>query len=114
MVGTVPEGRDRIQHRGVAQAVTLTEDALSAFKISLAGFEAWPVLGTHVPASYITEAIERNLHINTWLDPDAAGRKAAARYGKQLRAYGVQVRDVVSTKDPKLHFINEIQEYLTP
>jgi hypothetical protein len=24
------------------------------------------------------------------------------------------VRDVVSTKDPKLHFINEIQEYLTP
>jgi hypothetical protein len=92
--------------------VVLTEDILSAFKISLTGEEAWPVMGTSVPASYVAELMRRGVQAVTWLDPDAAGRKAAARYGKQLRAYGVPVRDIVSARDPKLHHLQDIKEIL--
>lgn len=70
-------------------------------------------MGTSVPASYVARALQLGLSVVTWLDPDAAGRKAAARYGKQLRAYGITVRDIKSERDPKLHHIEQIKEYLT-
>jgi hypothetical protein len=97
---------------GSGSFVVLTEDILSAFKISLAGFEAWPVMGTLVSDAYVAEILRRGVPVITWLDPDKAGQRAARKYIQQLRAYGVPVRNVVSEKDPKRHFIDEIKEYL--
>lgn len=91
---------------------TLTEDLLSSFKVSLAGYVGWAVMGTSVPSAYIAELLQTTRACNVWLDPDAAGQKAANKYIKQLRAYGVAVRNIVSQRDPKLHFISEIQEIL--
>ena len=50
--------------------------------------------------------------MNLWLDPDAAGQRAAAKYRKQLQAYNLRVRNIVSTLDPKRHTRAEIKEYL--
>jgi hypothetical protein len=113
-------GDSMVQQRGVAgtgygrlvSKPVLTEDALSAFKISLAGFEAWPILGTSVPVAYIAEILKRGTGCVVWLDPDPPGRKAAARYSKQLRSYGVAVQNIVSERDPKLHFIDDIKGIL--
>lgn len=96
---------------GCAPSPTLCEDILSAYKVGLVG-EGWAVMGTSVPAAYISALLERKVAVNLWLDPDAAGRRAAAKYKKQLQAYGLQVRDIRSTLDPKRHTRAEIQEYL--
>lgn len=89
---------------------TLTEDLLSAIKIGTVA-EGWAVLGTRVSDYMVSELMKRG-RCNVWLDPDAAGRKGAAKICKQLRAYGIEVRDIVSTRDPKMHTRDEIKEYV--
>lgn len=96
--------------RGKVRPV-LTEDILSAAKIGLAGFEAWPILGTSIPAAYIAELMRRGGAV-LWLDPDPAGQRACHKYTVQLKAYGIPVRIILSAKDPKRHHVAEIQEYL--
>jgi hypothetical protein len=96
---------------GQAESVTLTEDLLSAIKVGMVG-EGWAVLGTSVSDHMVAELMKRGRPVNLWLDPDAAGRKGAARIGKQLRAYGLTVRDILSARDPKLHTRSEIKEIL--
>ena len=56
--------------------------------------------------------MKRGGKVNVWTDPDPAGRKAAAKFTKQLSAYGLEVRVISSAKDPKLHTRGEIQEIL--
>lgn len=96
---------------GSAPSPTLCEDILSAYKVGLVG-EGWAVMGTSIPSSYIAELMRRRVRVNVWLDPDAAGRRAAAKYRKQLQAYGLDVNDILSTRDPKLHTRAQIKEYL--
>lgn len=96
---------------GSAPSPTLSEDILSAYKVGLVG-EGWAVMGTSIPSSYVAELLRRQCTVNLWLDPDAAGQRAAAKYRKQLQAYGLRVRNIVSTLDPKKHTREEIKEYL--
>ena len=96
---------------GSAPSPTLSEDILSAYKIGLVG-EGWAVMGTSIPSAYVAELLRRQCVVNLWLDPDAAGQRAAAKYRKQLQAYGVCVRNIVSTLDPKRHTLEQIKEYL--
>lgn len=96
---------------GSAPSPTLSEDILSAYKVGLVG-EGWAVMGTSIPPVYIAELLRRNCVVNLWLDPDAAGQRAAAKYRKQLQAYNLRVRNIVSTLDPKKHTRAEIKEYL--
>lgn len=96
---------------GSAPSPTLCEDILSAYKVGLVG-EGWAVMGTSIPSVYIAELLRRDCVVNLWLDPDAAGRRAAAKYKKQLQAYNLRVRDIQSTLDPKRHTRGEIKEYL--
>ena len=96
---------------GSAPSPTLSEDILSAYKVGLVG-EGWAVMGTSIPSAYIAELLRRGCVVNLWLDPDPAGRRAAAKYRKQLQAYGLRVRDILSTLDPKRHTREEIKEYL--
>jgi hypothetical protein len=91
---------------------TLTEDMLSARKIGLVA-EGWAVLGTRVSDHMVSELMKRGGRVNVWLDPDPAGRKGAEKIGKQLRAYGLEVRDILSERDPKLHTRDQILEYVS-
>jgi DNA primase len=80
-------------------------------KIGMVG-EGWAVLGTSVSDHMVAELMKRGAPVNVWLDPDGAGRRGAAKIVKQLRAYGLQVRDIVSLRDPKLHSCSDIKEIL--
>ena len=73
--------------------------------------EGWAVLGTKVSDHMVSELLKRK-RCNVWLDPDAAGQRGATKICKQLRAYGLEVRNIVSQRDPKLHSRSEIQEIL--
>jgi hypothetical protein len=96
---------------GRSDTITLTEDLLSAFKIGLVA-EAWCLMGTHANARLIAGLLQRQAPVRIWLDPDGPGRRAAAKVFKQLKAYGIEARVIRSERDPKLHFFNEIREYL--
>lgn len=100
-LGPTPRPRDLLPVWGTASVPTLTEDILSAMKIGMVA-EGWAVLGTSVPNAMIAALLKRGGQVNVALDPDPAGRKGAAKIVKQLRAYGLQVRDVVMPRDPKL------------
>lgn len=112
-VGPTPRPGNLLCTWGQAACPTLTEDMLSSIKIGLAGCEGWAVLGTVVSAHMVAAILKRGTAVNVWLDPDAAGRKGAAKIIKQLSAYGVECRNIVSERDPKLHTRAEIKEYLS-
>lgn len=97
---------------GSAEDVTLTEDLLSAYKVGKVG-EGWSLLGTSPSTKLLSGLVERGCKVNVWLDPDSAGRKAAAKVLKTLRAMGVECRDIISKQDPKLLHRAEIQELLS-
>lgn len=110
-LGPTPRPPKLLATWGQSQTPTLTEDMLSAMKVGMVA-EGWAVLGTRVSDHMVAELMKRGGKANVWLDPDAAGRAGANKIGKQLRAYGVDVRDIVSERDPKLHTRDEIRSIL--
>ncbi len=96
---------------GEAETPTLTEDVLSAFKVGLVA-EGIALLGTRIPAKVMQHLMQRKCSVNVWLDPDPAGQRGAAKIIKQLRAYGIPCRNIVSQHDPKLHTRQQIKELL--
>lgn len=110
-LGPTPRPSTLLARWGSFPVPTLTEDMLSAIKIGLVA-EGWAIMGTRVSDHMLVALMKRGGKVNVWLDPDAAGRKGAAKIGKQLRAYGLEVRDIVSARDPKLHSLEDIKEIL--
>jgi hypothetical protein len=96
---------------GSAAVPTLCEDALSAYKVGKVA-EGWPVMGTKVSPAICAALLQRGAPVNLWLDPDAAGQRASIKYRRQLQAYGLTVRNIVSQRDPKLHTLDEIRTIL--
>lgn len=96
---------------GSGPCIVLTEDILSAYKVGKTT-EAWSLMGTAMKPWIAHELIEARKPVVTWLDPDEAGETAARTLRMGLRAYGVQVRNIVSPRDPKLHWRSEIEHYL--
>jgi hypothetical protein len=96
---------------GQGQRPTITEDILSAFKVGLVA-EGWCAMGTRISAHMLNELMARDTAVNVWLDPDPAGQRGAIKIIKQLRAYGIETRNIISERDPKLHTRQEIREYL--
>lgn len=87
---------------GTGPIIVLTEDILSSYKVSRAAVEAWPLMGTKLSTTLTAALVEDGRPVTVWLDPDKAGKTAAAKICKTLRAYGVKVNNVVSDTDPKL------------
>jgi len=105
---------------GSADAVTLVEDILSAYKVGRHG-EAWCMLGTSLPSALFAEIIKRGCPVNVWLDNDLPpthtinrGQVAARKIIKQLRGAGVEVRNIVTDVDPKLLHYAQIKGILCP
>jgi DNA primase len=69
-------------------------------------------MGTKVSPAICAALLQRGTPVNLWLDPDAAGQRAAVKYRRQLQAYGLTVRNIVSQRDPKLHTLDEIRAIL--
>ena len=103
--------RDLVPVWGRARSATLCEDILSAMKVGMVG-EGWAVLGTSVSDAMVAALLKRGTPVNVALDPDPAGRKGAAKICKQLRAYGLNVRDVVMPRDPKLMPLDYLRRVL--
>jgi hypothetical protein len=111
--------RTRVTPRyGAAASVTLTEDILSAFKVGMVG-EGWSLMGTRVSDYVLSMLLERRARVNIWLDNDLPpkhrinrGQIAAMKAAKRLRAVGLEVRNIISPRDPKLMHISEIEDLL--
>lgn len=97
---------------GNAAEVTLTEDLLSAYKVGTVA-EGWSLLGTSMSKTALSLLVSRGCKVNVWLDPDAAGQRAAKKVLAAIRATGLEARNIVSLKDPKLIHRQEIKELLT-
>ena len=96
---------------GKGKEIVLTEDILSAWKVGTVS-SGWSILGTSLSQSQLSLLLARQCPVSIWLDPDAAGRKAAAKIFKQLNAYGVDARVIRSDTDPKLLTREDIRRKL--
>jgi DNA primase len=112
-----------ISQWGHAEAVTLTEDILSAYKVGLVG-EGWSLMGTKLTDHALSALMERNKQpgftVNVWLDNDLPpkhpvnrGQLAAAKVLAKLRAVGLTAHNIISPLDPKLMSRVAIKEYLS-
>lgn len=97
---------------GKADVPTLCEDILSAFKVGLVA-EGWSLMGVKASDLLLSRLLARGKRVNIWLDPDPPGQRAAAKISKQLTSYGLSVKNIVSTRDPKLHTRDQIKELLS-
>jgi len=97
---------------GSGPVVVLTEDYLSAAKVGTV-VEGWSLLGTDMKDAVLARAVREDRPVLVWLDPDKAGRNAAARITRELRSVGVRTENIVSAKDPKLLSKQEIRECLS-
>lgn len=96
---------------GQAGAITLTEDILSAYKVGTVA-EGWCLMGTSISDGCLSSVIQSGKPVNVWLDPDAAGKRAATKVLAALRGAGVTARNIMSKKDPKLMHRAQIKELL--
>lgn len=110
-LGPTPRPPKLLPRWGSFVVPTLTEDMLSAIKIGSVA-EGIALLGTNISDHTMSHLLKRGGRVNVWTDPDPAGRKASIKIRKQLIAYGVEVRDILSQRDPKLHTRAEILEYV--
>lgn len=108
-----------IPRYGADHHVTLTEDILSAFKVGDSGHEGWALMGTRVGNHLLSLLLRRGARVNVWMDNDIGpkfpvnrGQIAASKIGKQLRAAGLEVRNIISPRDPKLMHRDEIKALL--
>lgn len=90
---------------GIPTTVVLTEDILSAYKVSAAGYTAIPLLGTTLPNEAIgyllrTKLVVPSVQIVVWLDKDTAGCKGSVEVVKTLHGLGFdKVWDVSNMYD---------------
>lgn len=105
---------------GNAERITLTEDILSAYKVGKVA-EGWCLMGTVLNQHTLLQILQSGKGVNVWLDNDLPplhstnrGQIAAAKVVKTLRSHGVDVRNIVTTLDPKLTPYGTIKELLCP
>lgn len=93
---------------GDGPVIVLTEDILSAYKVSRVGVAGWCLMGTKLSQYVAGELMRERKPVIVFLDPDGAGQSAASKIVRALRAYGLTVHSVLATKDPKLHDREEL------
>lgn len=108
-----PKPPSLVAHWGTGAVPTLTEDMLSAIKVGMAGGLGVAALGTSLTAGTTRFLLEHGPRVNLWTDPDGPGVRARRKLAAQLRAVGLDVRLIRSSRDPKLYFIDEIKEMLS-
>lgn len=92
--------------------VVLTEDILSAYKVSKVN-EAWALMGTSLHDAILADLIRRDATVLYMGDPDAGGDKGWASIVARCRAVGIKCYDVRMIADPKLISVSAIREHLS-
>lgn len=85
---------------GSGPVIVLTEDILSAFRVSRVT-EAWSIMGTALAPGVLAALINERRPVVTMFDPDAGGHKASASVTKKLAALGVPCYEASPPRDPK-------------
>lgn len=101
---------------GKGDTIVLTEDALSAYMVGRVT-EAWSLLGTKLHPRHVTALAATGKRVATWLDDDLGrrggknpGQEAAQEIMGKLRAFGMDVRNIRSPRDPKYYGVQYIKE----
>lgn len=104
------KGSGRLSDYGKGKAV-FTEDAISAIKVSRAGFHGIAVLGTSLQFDQLSEVqqLVQGKSAFVWTDPDGAGEKARHRLASKLGMLGIQAHHIRSEHDPKAHSLDYIK-----
>ena len=92
------------------KSIVLTEALISAIKVSKAGHESMPILGSHAVGRYRHLKLLGYTTVILWLDPDK--HTEMLRQSRVGALEGLTMRVVLSTKKPKEHSYSEIKEYL--
>lgn len=96
--------------------VVVTEDALSACKVSLATPRTvgMALIGTHASGGALSRiASLQPRDVLLWLDPDRAGREAIPAIARSLNLMGLAVRCIYAPGgDPKTFTVEQIRNYL--
>lgn len=105
--------KDTFNILGDGEPLVLTEDIISAIKVSNCGAQAMPLYGCVVGMGRFS--ILRKLYpygsaILVWLDPDK--RKEAVREARRGTLYGLKVSPQFSDKDPKEMTYAQIKDIL--
>jgi len=105
------------ENAGSGSEIVLTEDILSAFRVGQVT-QAWALLGTNLTDAVLARLLATRQPVAVWLDPDAAGRKAARTIKRRLESCGIPARLIQTDRDPKLLSRKEIASvtghYLAP
>ena len=108
---TAPSISERVGHvMNDATRLVITEDVVSAIKVSKCGIHAMPIFGTNIKSRWSQIRILNYQEAILWLDPDM--------YTKMIKECrvgvlnGIKTRCILSTKDPKEHSYEEIRYYL--
>lgn len=102
---------------GPRAGYVITEDALSAYRAARdTDLSAIAAQGTSLDRDTVTLiatlALKRSVPVFVWLDPDYYGQRGAAKLRQQFGVLGIEVRNIVSERDPKLHEPHELREAL--
>lgn len=89
----------------------VTEDILSAIKIGRV-FPSASILGSHINDARTMKLVRKWKEVILWLDPDKAGQEGMKDAANRLLMQGVTVSVILSEKDPKLHTLDEIRDYI--
>lgn len=101
-------------------AVVFVEDNLSAIRVGRVAKRVVSLMGTSANTVQLDKAfsLRRGPTWDTvgtvvvWLDPDKAGLTAQRTLCEKLQLFGVEVRSVLSERDPKYYSNAAIQQYL--
>jgi DNA primase len=97
---------------GVGDPV-LTEDILSAYRVGETGVAmGTAILGTSLNDKVLARLIAEARPVTVWLDPDGAGREAARGITDRLDLVGLEHRQIITSRDPKLLSKGELTSLL--
>jgi len=99
-------GADTSGNRGSSGVLVLTEDAVSALKVSAVA-DAKPLLGTSIPREQIAGFKPLYNRLVVWLDADKwrEGRAIA----DQAKLLGMETKTLLTDKDPKEYSVEDIK-----
>lgn len=107
-----PRPAFRAVHREPVDTLVLTEDMLSACRVSKV-CDAWALLGTNLGPSVLAAIGDSHYdRIAIWMDEDEAGINARRKMRSQLQVVGKPVSLIQSDRDPKKHTIIEMRNLI--
>jgi hypothetical protein len=94
--------------------IILVEDAISAIRLSAAGYHCVALRGTKLSETMLQElcGFWEGTHIVTWLDDDAAGHQGVIDILHKLNWCNLKFTNILTEKDPKWYTDNELKAIL--